>query len=275
MLHYVVLRGTALKMLKTPSNAFAPMQKNTNTTPMLNHAINNNAVWCNTVCKAHGAPGEFCADFWVNRHPVPTFYSNLIRRAQRENTKDLFDMIQTLLESDIPKPWSIKDSFQNLDLRNLGFRKLFDASWITLPAHRNSPPPVEPNIHWSVVEDEAELIQWEQAWKGHDANTTPSTEPRLWVPEILHNPHVTFLAGRIHDEIVAVGVTNQTGDVVGLSNVFARIDTNGDHWAGVIAKTTELFPGLAIVGYERGKNLASTQQLGFEVIGSLGVWIVE
>lgn len=242
---------------------------------MLNHAINNNAVWCDTVCRAHGAPGKFCGDFWVNRHPVPTFYSNLIRLAERENTTDLLDTVQTLLESHLPKPWSIKDSFQSIDLSTCGFTKLFDASWIARLPHHTAPPISDSPIAWSVIADEAELILWEHAWKGNDANITPHPEPTLWVPEILHDPHVTFLAGRIHDEIVAVGVLNRTGDVVGLSNVFARVNTNGEHWDGIVAKTSELYPDLPIVGYERGEDLAAAQRLGFDVLGGLSVWVVE
>ena len=241
--------------------------------PMLHHAIENNATWCQTVCSAHGVPGEFHEDFWVNRHRVPMFYSNLIRLSRRE--EEFQETIRMLLESDLPKPWSIKDSFGTLDLSAFGFTKLFDASWIVRPPDRTASQPPNSHIVWSVLEDAADLIPWEKAWEGNDANTASSPQPRLWIPKIFHDPQVTFLTGKIDEEIVAVGIANRTGNVVGLSNVFARIDTGGDHWPGIIAATTALFPGIPIVGYKRGQDLSVIQQLGFHTIGELTVWIVE
>jgi hypothetical protein len=34
-------------------------------------AARNNAVWCDTVCRAHGVPGEFLNGIWVNRKLGP------------------------------------------------------------------------------------------------------------------------------------------------------------------------------------------------------------
>lgn len=31
-------------------------------------AVYNNAVWCATVCGAHGWPGEFHAEIWIGRY---------------------------------------------------------------------------------------------------------------------------------------------------------------------------------------------------------------
>ena len=41
-------------------------------------AARNNAVWCETVCRVHGTPGEFYNVLWLNRHPVPRFYPNVV-----------------------------------------------------------------------------------------------------------------------------------------------------------------------------------------------------
>ena len=41
-------------------------------------AARNNAVWCETICRVHGTPGEFHDTLWLNRHPVPRFYPNVV-----------------------------------------------------------------------------------------------------------------------------------------------------------------------------------------------------
>jgi hypothetical protein len=43
-------------------------------------------------------------------------------------------------------------------------------------------------------------------------------------------------------------------------------------WAGCLATIIDIFPGLPLVGYERGNDLIIAQALGFEVVGSLRVW---
>ena len=38
-------------------------------------AARNNAQWCDAVCRAHGNPGEFHDDIWLNRHASATLLS--------------------------------------------------------------------------------------------------------------------------------------------------------------------------------------------------------
>jgi len=34
-------------------------------------AARNNARWCDAMARAHGAPGAFATQAWINRHPAP------------------------------------------------------------------------------------------------------------------------------------------------------------------------------------------------------------
>ena len=82
-------------------------------------AARNNARWCDTVCRAHGYPGEFHDDIWLNRHRVPRFYPNagtLAERSQRQ-----LELIDELLAASLPSGWAVKDSFCTLDLASRGF----------------------------------------------------------------------------------------------------------------------------------------------------------
>jgi hypothetical protein len=98
--------------------------------------------------------------------------------------------------------------------------------------------------------------EWERAWG----------EPLgLFVPALL--AEVQFLAARSGGRIVAGAILNRSGDVVGISNVF------GGDWAGAVATATRLYPGLALVGYAAGNDLAAARRQGFDVIGPLRVWM--
>ena len=77
-----------------------------------------------------------------------------------------------------------------------------------------------------------------------------------------------FLAARRDGEIAAGAILNRTGDVVGISNVSATTA-----WPGAVATAAGLYPGLPLVGYEAGDDLAAARRHGFEVIGPLRVWM--
>jgi hypothetical protein len=40
----------------------------------------------------------------------------------------------------------------------------------------------------------------------------------------------------------------------------------------MIAAAVEMFPGLPLVGYEHGRDLAAAKLAGFETIGPLRIW---
>jgi hypothetical protein len=43
-------------------------------------------------------------------------------------------------------------------------------------------------------------------------------------------------------------------------------------WRNLTAMAGEIFPGLPLVGYERGYELAVAHQAGFETVGHLRIW---
>ena len=253
----------------------------------------NNALWCDAVCRAHGRPGEFLAGLWFNRQPVPRFYSNAITLSP----KDLAGQRAWVAHLMTRRPsFSVKDSFAALDLSGLGFDVLFEATWwwrdaavhptgvqptsesglhllgIDQEVHRTQESVTHRGLVWSVVWDAAGLARWEAAWAGlHAGQTVPGNE-RIFHRGLLHEPGVALLAGTRARQIVAVAAANQTGDVVGLSNVFAPAVDAATVWAEVVAYVGELFPGRPLVGYERGDDLGHAQAVGFRPVGPLRVW---
>jgi hypothetical protein len=66
------------------------------------------------------------------------------------------------------------------------------------------------------------------------------------------------------------GILSRGAEVVGLSNLFGS--ATDMVWRSLAAMAYEVFPGLPLVGYDRGNELAAAHQAGFETIGPLRVW---
>jgi hypothetical protein len=232
----------------------------------------NNAKWCHAVCRAHGIPGEFRDSLWLNRRPVPRFYSNAITLSKTEGASEQLDLIQALLREGTLCNFSVKDSFCTLNLAPLGFQILFEATWLWRKPSRPKPTAVATGIDWIIVQDSSELARWEAAWNGLSAND-PSPQPdRIFLPSLLTEQDVIFIGAYQDRRIVAGGIANRTGEVVGVSNVFVLTEDALPYWAGCVTAIMEVFPGRPLVGYERGNELAIAQQLGFEASESLRVW---
>ena len=50
----------------------------------LGRAAHNNALWCDAVSSAHGAPGEFREALWLNRAGTPPGYPDVVTLAPAE-----------------------------------------------------------------------------------------------------------------------------------------------------------------------------------------------
>jgi hypothetical protein len=141
----------------------------------------------------------------------------------------------------------------------LGFELLFQANWLIRKARADSRQPAaaaDESTGWSAIRTPGELAERSAAHGLLDG---------FW-PALLTDPAVRFLAAQAGGRIVAGGVANASGSVVGISNVF------GEHpWAGLAAAAESAFPGRPLVGYERPEALAQPSSAGFRAMGSLRV----
>ncbi|MBA3943770.1 MAG: hypothetical protein H0X37_04325 [Herpetosiphonaceae bacterium] len=208
---------------------------------------------------------------WINQHVTPPFYPNADTLANAEAADAQLAQIRTLLDAGIPGEWAVKDSFRSLDLVPLGFRPLFDATWIARPGTATQPNADISGIRWSKVSSATELAGWEAAWRGEPANTT-DTLP-IFLPELLEYEAVAIIAAYEKGRIVAGAIANHTSEVVGLSNVFVPAEDDARFRAGCVCVVMDLFPARTIVGYEAGSDLTAFQALGFEELGPLRIWV--
>lgn len=230
----------------------------------------NNACWCEAVCRAHGIPGVFNDSIWLNRAVTPPFYPNAVTLTGPTDTAEQIKHIKDLLQAGIPGEWAVKDSFAALDLSPLGFRVLFEATWLWRSASASRLDLGGEGIQWVVVRDRTQLALWEAAWSGKTLSLPDSQ--RTFLPQLINDLEILFIAGYQKQQIIAGGIANRTEGVVGISNVFcpARLETAS--WAGVLAAAIDHFPGLPLVGYEHGDSLAIAQSLGFERLQPLRIW---
>ncbi len=235
-------------------------------------AARNNALWCDVVCRAHGKPGVFLEHLWLNRHPVPRYYSNAVTLSRAEGSSFQQERIRELMSAHIADRWSVKDSFCTLDLTPMGFSILFEATWLSRGASLTRPRGEIEGVRWAYVKDPLELERWEAAWDGAPDEAIEA-ERRIFRRPLLAMDGIAFVAGHRGGRIVAGAVANRTGDVVGLSNVFTPADEQARYWPGCVAGAIDAFPGLPLVGYERGADLMFALEAGFSTMEPLRVWI--
>jgi hypothetical protein len=235
-------------------------------------AAQNNAVWCDTVCRTHGIPGEFHPSMWINRSTTPPFYPNAVTLVDGQDQDAQYAHIRDLIAARIPTPWAVKDSFAALDLAPLGFTLLFEAMWTCRPATAVRPTARNTDVRWERVRSAAELHAWELAWRGTPATPVAPAQADLFRPALLADPDMLIVAAYHQHRIVAGAIANRTGAVVGLSNVFVPDQGAATFWAGCVGMILDHFPGQALVGYEAGEGLAQAEACGFAALQPLRVW---
>ncbi len=219
---------------------------------LLTQAVLNNADWCSLICELHDAKGTIKQDIWFTQAQVPAFYPNLITLNPQVET----EVVRKLIPDH--GAFAIKDSFNTLDLQNLGFTKLFEAQWLTAPASTNA------QLSATVVTTEAMLRAWHEAWN--------SAHMEMFSPALLKRSDVAFLAYLEEGRITAGAILNKSRGVVGISNVFSKSSVNEKFWHALLSSAAHLFPGHPLVGYETGKELRTATRVGFSALGALSVW---
>lgn len=238
-------------------------------------AVLNNVQWYEAVFAAHWLPFETNPLVWLSHQTPPPFHSNLVVLSKDATQSQVEVFIRQIASTPRPGGWSMKDSYGCLDLVPLGFSQLFEANWMWMDASASGALDTTSNVVWSRVSNAAGLLEWEAAWAG-DAENLPAPGMRRQFPEqLLLDRRYAFFAGRSRGEVVGGGILNQSPGVVGVSNVFAQPRVAPGVWPALVRCAAKEFPGVPLVGYERGADLEAAQQVGFVPIGALRVWCRE
>jgi len=206
----------------------------------------NNARWCDAVCRAHGHAGRFLPHMWVNAATVPRFYPNAVTLAVGDAAlEEQRSTVEILQKSNLPGRWSVKDSFNKLDLSRRGFEVLFEANWI-----RSEMPGEGPSSD----------IVWTREEKG--TADLPFGDPAF-----------AMFKGRRGFKVVAGFMLYRAEDVVGVTNVVAETSDAAAVWRSLTLLSAQTFPRLPLVGYESGRELKAAVKAGFEAGDKLRVWV--
>jgi hypothetical protein len=213
----------------------------------------NNAEWCDAFCRAHGAGGRFDDDAWCSAERTPPFYPDAVTLVPAAAARSILSRV------DATPGCSIKDSFDDLDLRAEGFEVLFRAEWLWLERSAGRSP-------WSVIESAEELAKWETAW-----GESPAALP-FFPQALLADASIAVLALYDGDRIVAGAVGTRSDGAIGLSNVFAAGGELESTYVGLASAAQAHWGSLPVVGYEVGTSLEAARRAGFATIGDLAVW---
>jgi hypothetical protein len=220
----------------------------------LSAAVQNNARWCDLVCRSLGIPTAETASLWSALRRTPALYPDVITLSPGA-TDD--DVVQAASPG---RGCSVKDSFARLDLEKRGFEVLFEARWIYRPPMAQVA--TRPGT-WTVIESEAELTDWSDA--AGDFVAVPG--------DVLRDRTVRVLAATEPNGITGGAIANRTGSAVGVSNVFGNEVADPATWSAIGASIGSTFPSLPVVGYEHGDSLRAALESGFVEIGALRVWL--
>jgi hypothetical protein len=233
---------------------------------LIRRAALNNARWCDAVCRAHGAAGDFRADMWLNRREVPRLYPNVV--TLNEDVDEQLRGIEDL-ERALPSGWAVKDSFATLDLTALGFRVLFEAHWIVRSESAPLPDATLEGVRWATITTAHDLTRWERAWRAAPGNQIPEKDAAIFGPALLIEHEVVVIAAYQDGEIVAGFIANRSDGLVGFTNMFLPARKAGVFAAGCVAAISTAFPGMPIMAY--APKPAASRALGFEAIGPLRI----
>jgi hypothetical protein len=233
-------------------------------------AVLNNVYWYRAMFRAHRLACAFDDLMWSSEAPPPPFHSNLVVLSPAAGMSRIREQLNTLERTLSAAGFSMKDSFANLDLAACGYEMLFEADWIW-----HKPLDIRTTGQsgdWTALTSPEELEAWEEAWWGDAKNTLAGPATKQFPASLLESPHHRFFAKLDGKTIVAGAIANRSPGAVGLSNTFRLNAPVFDDWTGLLHCTSEHFPGVPMVGYERGGALGVAMAAGFVPTGALRIW---
>lgn len=202
------------------------------------------------MARAHGRTCRTGPRVWTCNAPMPPFYPNAVTLEPGLTFAALASELPVGLSGD----WGLKDSFRDLALDGEGFARLFDAAWIA-----RAPGPADwpgADLTVALVATPADLARWAAAWGESGA--------AIFVPALLTQPGVGFLAARRGEAIAGGLALMRSAGVTGFSNAFGEPDA--------IAACLGRLRDEPVVGYETPDAAAALAPFGFATIGPLRIW---
>jgi hypothetical protein len=227
---------------------------------LLKLAIQDNADFCDRICRAHGLSPQINPLAWTSAARTPNLFPDAITLSSVADTESILSVI------DDSSGCSIKDSFAALDLHAYGFSILFEASWIGMPPGLLDTSREKHDVRWERVGTAAEFEDWFTAW-------SKTNKSGALLPELLKDPAFDFLWARQEDRVLGGAIANHSDGAVGISNFFTNGPKTRDVWKGCVDYVSKLSPNRPVVGYLENSSLNSAELVGFRNLGPLRIWV--
>jgi hypothetical protein len=280
---------------------------------VISSAARNNAEWCASVCRSHGITTAFGERVWHSARRTPPFYPDAVTLHPAATAADFLPEIDTVspgcsVKDSFATLDLTADGFVELFTAEWIRREPGPAR----PSTPTPTPTPNAALRTVRVRTTAQLDEWQAAWHGNDdepppnifrpalldepappntpappnkpapPNTpaplnkpAPTGRPALRNnPAPREDPSVLMLAYYDGADLRGGAILNHGRGLVGLSNLFAVDEHDMPAvWSSSIAAAASHFPGLPLVGYEHGDDLAHALAAGFTTLGPLRVWL--
>lgn len=225
-------------------------------TSLVKAAARNNAHLYQRVCAAHGCETVLRASYLLCLGKPPRFYGQAVT---------LLPGVGDVTAKEVSG--GFKDSFCDIEPDPFRYELLFKASWITFQPSAECALALD----WKTVQCSNELDEWESGWARGDEEAP--IYPRQFPYSLLKLEDLTFHSVWNQGQLVGGAIFNRSDSVVGCSNLWALDGWHKRVWQDLPVYAGSLFPGVQIVGYERGHDLDLALGAGFVVTGPLRVWV--
>jgi GNAT superfamily N-acetyltransferase len=181
-------------------------------------AAHNLAAWHESWLSALGLTCGHSRSLWWCRDAAPFIYHGAV--TLERGSAGLVDEVEQLRAQRAPGPFSVCDSWSELDLGALGFMRFRVGSWLVrapAPAIRTSPP----ELFVDEVRTESALETFERASIDGFESVALHRLGRFGVhpPAALDDERMRLFAGRVRDRVVSVAMAYCSDDVVGVYGV--------------------------------------------------------
>ena len=183
----------------------------------------NQADWHDSSLRALGVK-TFRTDALWSREPMrPSIYLSALTLSPVRTESRLVEEVGHLIERDPDATISIADSFNELDLTGLGFRRMpWTGEWWIKEAASSQYQPNVTEVDIELVEDEAALREFGvRTYEGFEAPGAIRESGPLGMhhPSTLNDPRMRYFVGRVDGRVVTSSIAYIGDDIVGIYGV--------------------------------------------------------
>ena len=240
----------------------------------------NEANWHDSSLRALGVKTLRTGALWSREPMRPSIYLSAITLSSIRTESGVIQDIERLIERDPDATISLRDSFKELDLAGLGFRRntWVGELWIKDTATRPDKPNVT-NLNIELVEDETALKEFGfSTMEGFESAEEIREAGPLGMhhPITLTDPRMRYFVGRVKGRVVTSSIAYIGDEIVGIYGISTlpeyrrRGYGKAITWAAAMSRPrldVAVSPDVMARGIER--------ELGFRKIAEYAIWIKE